>query len=394
MDSLEAGLGSGADSRASSAGGGGWREPFGELWGQAHLENSAGLGDLASVGMKAGHQVDVVQRGLLAVWGRSGGASPRSVLRYAVMALQCSVEVWRAFGPAGGQRQVHLLRRLEDTLTATDREVRAGEMALFVNRARISSAASAARSAVDDLMDAIVDPAEALAALEDTVIDLASLTVRVAMNLTEIGSARRTPTAQPAALRRQLNVLAAEVSSTAQVERSLRGNGEQEVHLGVWLGATLNIAHPTEAIAMASLRGADVSLRADALFSLRARWLELAVGLWVIVQTLDELLVIRSFANEDQLKSLASSRAGSVLVATRLCRRPFDFEHRQAWTRQREALHALVSDVCLALQTCEPDAVVRAQQLALRRLARALAAIWTIDERVRSPLGQANHHRP
>ena len=71
-------------------------------------------------------------------------------------------------------------------------------------------------------------------------------------------------------------------------------------------------------------------------------------------------------------------------------RRPGDFDHRQAWQSHREGLYELVSEMCLALQTCEPDAVVRSQQLALRRLARALAAIWTIDERVRVPSTRAS----
>jgi len=107
---------------------------------------------------------------------------------------------------------------------------------------------------------------------------------------------------------------------------------------------------------------------------------ELAVGLWVIVRALDDLLAIGAFGNEARLRSALSTRAGIALVASELGLRPGDFDHRHAWDRQREALNELVSNVCLALQTCEPDAVLRSQQLALRRLARALGAIWTIGE--------------
>lgn len=124
---------------------------------------------------------------------------------------------------------------------------------------------------------------------------------------------------------------------------------------------------------------------ADALCSLRARWLELAVGMWLIVHALDDLLATATFGVETRLKVAVSSRACSALLASRLREQPGNFDHRQAWDRQREALHELTRDVCLALQTGEPDAFVCAQQLSLRRLARALAAIWTIDERLRSP---------
>ena len=109
------------------------------------------------------------------------------------------------------------------------------------------------------------------------------------------------------------------------------------------------------------------------------------MGLWLIVQALDDLLVIGTFGDERRLTSAVSSRAGSALVASDLRRRPDYFDHRQAWDRQRDALCELVGDVCLAPHTGEPDAVVRSQQLSLRRLARALAAIWAIDGRIRSP---------
>ena len=126
------------------------------------------------------------------------------------------------------------------------------------------------------------------------------------------------------------------------------------------------------------------------MYSLRARWLELAGGLWVIMQGLDDLLVLGTFADEARLRGALCSRAGSALVASDLCRRPGDFDHRRAWQSHRDGLYELVRETCLALQTCEPDAVVRSQQLALRRLARAVAAIWTIDERVRAPSTQAS----
>jgi hypothetical protein len=366
---------------------------FGELWSQIACGDLIGRhDDPRSVGIRAKRHFEVVQRDLLALWKESD-ASRRSVLRSAVIPLECSARVWQAFGPVAGQRHLHLLRRLEQTLTRTERQIRAAELPLAVNRQTVSLASCAARAAIDELLSATVDRAEALAALEDAAVELASLAVRIAVNLNAIRSTRRGYTQQPPMLARQLEALAAEVSAAAQERRSERTNDAEEDHLGVWLSRTLSVVFPAEPIALAGLSGGDPCLRADALCSLRACWLELTVGLWVIVQALDDLLATGTFDDQERLKGAVSSRAGIALVAGGLCESPGDFDHLQAWKSHREALCALVSDVCLALQTCEPDAVVRAQQLALRRLARALAAIWTVDEGACSP-AQASRSCP
>ncbi len=377
---------SNASMEAKRAEGAAWRQTFGELWSQIACGDLIGRhADPRSVGIRARRHFEVVQRDLLALW-KASDASRRSVLRSAVIPLECSARVWQAFGPVAGQRHLHLLRRLEQALARTERQIQAAELPLAVNRQTVSTASCAARAAIDDLLSAAVDRAEALAALEDAAVELASLAVRIASNLNAIrGSTRRGHTQQPPMLARQLEALAAEVSAAAQERRLERTNDAQEDHLGVWLSRTLSVAFPAEAIALAGLSGGDPCLRADALCSLRACWLELTVGLWVIVLALDDLLAMGTFDDHEQLQGAASSRAGIAVVAGGLCESPGDFDHLQAWNRHREALCGLVSDVCLALQTCEPDAVVRAQQLALRRLARALAAIWTVDEGVRSP---------
>jgi len=334
-----------------------------------------------------------VERELLAL-SKGPGASRRSVLRSAAVSLECSASVWHAFGPVAGQRHLHLLHRLEDTLAVAERQIRAAELPRLVNRPAISLQAHAARAAIDDLLEASADPADALAALEDAAVGLASLAVRIASNLNATGSHRRAHAKQSVALRRQLEVLLCEVSSTAHARRSVRGKDAEGDHLGVWLGATLTVAPPSEVIALASLSSGDPCLCADAFFSLRARWLALAVGLWGIVQALDALLVMGTFDDEERLKGAVSSRVGAALVACELDQRPGDFDHRQAWNQQREALYELVSEACRALQSGEPDAVLRSQQLALRRLSRALVAVWVIDERVRSPIKRAIRRCP
>jgi hypothetical protein len=385
---------SGSHGEAAGPGGLGWRQSFADLWNQVALGDLIGChADPVGVGIRAKQHFEVIRSDLLSLW-KGSGSSRRSVLRCAAVSLECSARVWQAFGPAADKRRPDLLCRLEDALLLAGRQIHAAELPVRVNRAAISRAARAACAAIDELLVVHVDSANSLAALEDAAVDLAALAVRIAGSLDQIGSARRAGAKQQAALRRRMEMLACEVSDGARTRRSVLELDKDRDHVGVWLSATLGLAPPAEAIEFASRDDADRCLRADALCSLRARWLELAVGMWLIVQALDDLLATATFGEETRLKVAVGSRAGSALVGSRLVELPGSFDHRQAWDQQCEALQELTRDVCLALQTGEPDAVVCAQQLALRRLARALAAIWTIDQRLRPPLTQAGQRCP
>ncbi len=384
----------GSDGEAMGASQAEWRRSFGDLWSQVALGDLIGCHtESVGVGLRAKQHFEVVRSDLLALW-RGSDAGRRSVLRCAAVSLECSARVWQAFAPVADKRQAALLRRLEDALVLAERQIHAAELPVRVNRAAISRATHAACAAIDDLLVDRVDPADSLAALEDAAVDLAASAVRVAVSLGESGGFRRPQAERQAAPRRQLEMLADEVSDGARARRSALQLDEVEDHLGVWLSAALSVVPPTEAIELAFRGGTDRCLRADALCSLRARWLELSVGMWLVVLALDDLLATATFGVETRLKVAVGSRAGSALLASGLREQPGNFDHRQAWDRQREALHELTRDVCLALQTGEPDAFVCAQQLSLRRLARALAAIWTIDERLRLPQARTGRRCP
>jgi hypothetical protein len=363
----------------------GWRPAFGGSWSELAVgPGIEGHVDPTRLGVNARRSFELVHRDLLTLWEtpRAGRASP---LHCAAAALEANAQVWRAFGPAAGHRHLHLRHRMEERLAATEREILAAEQSLFASRPAVSSAARSACAAIDDLLSADRDRAQALAALEDAAVDLAALAVRIARNLDEVGGARRRSPERPATLMRHLSALATEVIATAHAACTANGSDEAENHVGVWLSAALRIAPMSGVIELARGKDGDPCLRSDALLSLRSCWLRLAVALWMIVQELDLLLAIATFRDDAHLEGAVISRAQSALLSADLCRRPASFDHEQAWNRHREALSDLVSDACRSLQTYEPDVVVRSQQLALRRLARVLAAMWVIDERLRSP---------
>jgi hypothetical protein len=363
----------------------GWRPAFSELW----KEIAAGQGiegqvDPTRVAINASRAFEVLQRDLLSLW-HAPGSSRCSPLRCAAEALELNTQVWRAFGPAAGGRHLHLLRRLEETLAATERQIRAAELPLLVIRPAVSVAVRSAGGAIDGLLRAEGDRAEALAALEDAALDLAALAVRIALNLDEFGGARRTRRVRSPTLTRHLERLAREVSATSLGACTTSGWDEAEDHVGVWLSAALRVDPMPSVVRLAWARDADRCLRTDALLSLRACCLRLAVALWMVVRELDLLLDVATFSDTAHLERAVSSRAHRALTAADLCRCPSNFDHEEAWKRHREALGDLVSDACRSLQSRAPDTVARAQQPALRRLARILAAMWAIDAQLRSP---------
>jgi hypothetical protein len=221
--------------------------------------------------------------------------------------------------------------------------------------------------------------------LEEAAVALASVAVRIAMSISQTGAASPQRASQPPALCSQMNALAGEVGKAARVFGAARRDDLHETRVGACLGASLRAALSAEMIELGPATGTDRCLQAEALLSLRARWVELAAGLWGIAESLDDLLEIVTFEHEERMRRAVGLRASRALAASRLSDRPADFDHWQAWERHREALCELAGEVCLAVDSREPDTVVRTQQHALRRLARALAAIWTIDERMRKP---------
>jgi hypothetical protein len=361
---------------------------FAELWNEVALGEPIAGADPTSVAAAARWHIHATQLELLALWTTPGVTS--SAPRLALVPLVCSAQLWRAYGPAAGDRRPDLLRRLEEALVQSERRIRAAELPLLVSRAMVLRAARAAQRAIDDLQGESADTAKALEELDDAAVELASLATRLASTARRIGDARRRLASHPPALRRQLHALACEVSAAARSRVTTAAEDAQDERLGRALSDALRIAPSRQALDLACSDGGDRCLRAEALFSLRASWLDFAVGLWLIVQALDDLLAIATFESEERLKGSIGSRAASVLMGSALRERSGEFDHRYAWERHRELLYELVGQVCRALASREPDAVICSQQLALRRLARVLAAIWSIDEHARRPIERAS----
>ena len=363
---------------------GGHTRAFAELWSELAVGDPMARSDPAWVAVAARRHIHVTQRELLALWAKS--SPTRSVLRLAVVPLLWSARLWSAFGPAAGDRRPHLLRRLEDSLTDRERQIRAGELSRQVSQGMVTRAAGAAKRAIDDLQCGLGDLALALDELERACVELAALATRLADSASGPAGARPQITPRLPALAGQLHALVGEVSEAANARIRTALEEPEEQRLGLWLSEALRVSPSAQTLELVSRARGDRCLRADALCSLRASWLELAAGLWLIVQALDELLWIETFESEQRLQAFLCARAALTLVACGLCEHPGDFDHPYAWQRQRQALNELVRLVCQAIASREADAVIRCQQLAMRRVTRALSALWSVDEHARDPI--------
>src|SRR5271167_4687625 len=105
----------------------GWRPAFADSWSELVGPGAESDADPTRVSINARRSFEIVQRDLLALWEtpKADGASP---LRCAAAALELNAQVWGAFGPAAGQRHLHLVRRLEERLAATERQILAAEL--------------------------------------------------------------------------------------------------------------------------------------------------------------------------------------------------------------------------------------------------------------------------
>lgn len=373
----------------------GWRESFGELWCRLAIADPLRSADslerptrVPHVTADAKRQLSLAELELLSQL-KDGKPTRHAALHVAAVALESSARIWQAAGPAAGECRLHLLRRLEQTLADTQRTIDAAELPMAVGALALTRAGRRMQHATEQLLDAAVDRADALAALEQAAVELASLTIRVAIaprrrSSVSVRRARRSPV-----LRDRLDTLATEAGAAARRSRA-EIVGERRDHAGLWLSHALAIARPAEAIALLLNPEADRCLQADALLCLRAHWLDLAATLWLLVEALDDRLQTATFAEPKRLEIAVRSRAGSALVASALHWRAAAFDHERAWERQRSSLHVLVDETCWALDSREEDAGVRSQQLALRRLARALVAIWSIDERLQGSGAQVS----
>lgn len=363
-------------------------ETVGRLWGELARDGEPGCYGTTWAGTAARWQLRTATGDLLTL-RRTARSSGRALCLALVPLVSCA-RLWRTFGPAAGNRRSHLLRRLEAELVYTQREIHAGELPVLVKRAMVTRAGGVFETAIDDLQQESVDRADALRALDDAAVQLASLACRIATTIENADKIELLAANERPALAHQLHVLGEEVATAAQMCTPSTVGDVAERRIGIWVGDALRIVSSAEALEPIGHHPTDGSLRAEALCMLRARWLDLGARLWLVARDLDALLAIETFENEARLPPSVSSRAATMIVASGLCERPGEFDHIHALARHSEALIELVRHVCQSLGTRDAEAVLCAQQLAVRRLVRVLGALWSIDEHTRRPAEQTS----
>jgi hypothetical protein len=379
-------LPAGAESPPPGAAAGAWREAFGELWTELAFHLLAGGGRPRrgpERGFARGGRLVIYGndrlRGLLETSPSSGGdagAVATRLLGCAAGVLEGCAIVWAHSGAAGGERRMHLLRRLEARLAGEERELLCAEADRHINAQAAGTTALAAARALRLLAGARGDRARALAALEDAVIGSASLGVRAAINVREFAAVQPPRCAPSPRLCGELERVGGEVLAAAQ-----RADGVSH-RLGARLATALSLTAPLQPIAIAAQARGDRALHAEALLDLRAAWLSLAASLLLVLDGVGELRAPREQAYRRDLAQAAASQAADALAGAHLTTRLAAFDHQTAWAHQCRVLRTSVATLLDNMRDPDDGVFEHVHELLLGRVARAIVAVHAIDSRM------------
>ena len=250
-------------------------------------------------------------------------------------------------------------RELVRLLTIRAREPESEERALTAAAVALEACASPQHG--DDQ-----PPGVRAAALEQGLIDLAVLAVRVALNLARFGAATGPRVGVDRERRQSLVALAYELRTAA--ERT-RGDCRAAAPL-IWTAwsRALTARLPDKQTRELADRTTDRTLRADALLRVRSAWVRRAA--WELV-VLDAGAGFGPHARGPQAQQGMVEATAPRLAACRLAARPSSFDRQGAWTAirlrcsERSATswtpqnQAGIAEILVSLSRCEPTSVAR-----------------------------------
>jgi hypothetical protein len=306
-----------------------------------------------------------------------GAADHAECLSGGVGALEACAAVWQELAPVAGQRQVHLLRRLEQRLEREEADVLSGQANYALRPISVRIALTRAVEAIEQLKHAGEERVQTLEALEDASVWLAAIAVRAALNIRQAGAASGDGPPLPGRATVDLDAIADEIAGAAgAIAAAERARGE-EANVGSWLSQALVLRLPP--VATPHERG-DPTLRAEALLGLRIRWLRLGALELLMLEALDGEIAAAGGTGEALAEELPEG-AARLLRRARLASRPGAFDFRRAWERQLAALGHVVDPYCRGLAG-DRSGLRRARRSVLASLVRVAAALWMIDARL------------
>lgn len=330
---------------------------------------------------------------------RATGPDHEDCFSCGVAALEACAAAWGELAPVGGQRQMHLVRRLEQRLEREEADVLSGQADYVLRQVSVRIALTRALEAIEGLKEPSEERAEALEALEDASVSLAAIAVRAALNIKLTGTASADGPPLPGGAASDLDATAGEIAGKASVIGVARRAQGGEPNAGSWLSEALVMRLPPAA----TRQERDPTLRAESLFILRSRWLRLGALALLMLEAMDEELVVGvDDSRREMLRTELAERAAKLLRRGRLASRPSAFDFGRAWERQLAALGQVVDTFCRGLGG-DRRGLERARWSVMAALVRVATALWLIDaklggrQRRRTPakgLGDLPAHSP
>jgi hypothetical protein len=270
---------------------------------------------------------------------------------------------------------VRLLRRLESALERVEIDVCGADRVIDIDARLAEIAVSTAVEALERVARGVGDRGDALARLDDAAIEVAVLAVRGAINTERFGTPRPSTVVTDSQLC-ELGRTTARIAAYAEAQRART----ETRHAAEWLQDA--ILASDRVVRCATLREAerDPVLRADVSAALRASWVALACTEMLVVIEIEALISTPTNTDLPALCAKVAARACSALCAAALVDRPDDFDHSGAAQHQRVAVIRSVGPLAIALQTDQRRQLERVRGTILERLARVVAAAWSLDE--------------
>lgn len=299
----------------------------------------------------------------------------------AVQLLVAVAELRAGAGQSGERERLALIDQLHGCLNAHEEGVLAGELTYSVRLEEGEPPAVRIRHALVNAPAGGAIPQSELISLRIAAVNLAALLVRAAANVTVAGSAHQAPDPRSPALDESLRAITDELARCARaVERPAHAGGDIIAH---HLAGGMRVSPAFEA--MNESAGAATWGRTDsgAVAAARAAWLRLATCEYVAVTALGNQL--EAPTHDRRLGTTADAiqaSAANIVYGARLVERAEAFHHRRAWRHQMIGLSYALEAYIAGIRGDTPS-LAQAQLIALTRLARAVAAISTLDLRRR-----------
>ena len=298
-----------------------------------------------------------------------------ALLHAAAAALEASAVAWGQFGAVVGDQRVRLLRRLEDGLEHFEIDINCAERVIDIDARLAEEAVWSALGALECVVAGADARDETLARLDDATLEVAVLAVRGVINTEQFGTPRPSSTVSDAPLC-ALARTAAQVADDAATRRLRAEPG----HVARWLQDAILAGDRVVRRAENRATERDPVLRADAAAALRASWVTFGSAQLLVIAEIDSLTSTRTCADWPELCTKLAGDACHALCNAALIDRPHDFDHAGAARHQRAAVIRTVAPLGIALHTEWPGQLDRVHGTMVERLARVVAAVWSLDQ--------------